>query len=297
MDLNEISIFLKVVQAGSFKSAAKQLGMPNSTVSAKISSLEKRLGTTLIQRTTRKLNVTQIGQNFYQKCSEGIESIKNAESLVTEAQNEAIGTLRVTAPVQLGAAFFVKFSTELLRKNPKLKVDYFLSDDALDLIQNNVDIAIRIGHLKDSSLIAKKIGDAYFSFYTSANYLKKNKAPQKPQELTKHSCLHFNQLGDSQWILSSTKGNLRLKVEAQITSNDLHLLKKLTEEGAGISLLPSFLCSEELKKKSLIRVLPDWKSNIKPVHFVYPSQKYISPKLRAFINEAEGPLKKLLNGN
>lgn len=296
MDLNEISVFIKVVQSGSFRSAAKQLGMPNSTVSSKISSLEKRLGATLIQRTTRKLNITQVGQAYYLKCLEGIEHIKSAEELVSSSQQEALGALRVTAPVQLGAAFFAHFSPLLLKKNPKLKLDFFLTDDAVDLISENVDVAVRVGNLKDSTLIAKKLGNVHFSLFASQSYLKKFGNPKNPRDLENHQCLHFTSLESEEWQLSSPKGSARVKVAAKLTSNDLYLLKELSIEGGGISLLPSFLCSEEIQKKALVKVLPDWKANIRPVHLVYPPQKYVSPKIRAFIEEAAEPLKKFLMG-
>ncbi len=296
MDLNEISVFIKVVQAGSFRLAAKQLGMPNSTVSAKISSLEKRLGSTLIQRTTRKLKITEVGQSYYLKCLEGLEHIKNAEAEVNDHQ-EAQGLLRITAPVELGASFFPRLSSQFLKEHPKVTLDYLLTDLAVDLLSENVDLAIRAGNLKVSSLIAKKIGTVHFALFASPSYLKVHGSPKEPKDLSEHACLHFTQLNEENWKLSSSKSTVIAKIKQKIRSNDLNMLKALTMSGEGIALLPAFLCLEETQKNKMLRILPEWKSHAQPVHFVYPPQKFISPKLKSFIQYAFDPLKQFLQAS
>ncbi|MEZ4816214.1 MAG: LysR family transcriptional regulator [Bdellovibrionota bacterium] len=295
MDLNEIAVFIKVVQAGSFRQAAKLLEMPNSTVSSKISSLEKRLGITLLQRTTRKLNLTQAGQSFYEESLAGLVQIKNAEARANFNQQEVLGTLKVTAPVEFGNYFLPLLSTQYLKAYPKMNLEYQLSDTAIDLISNSVDLAIRIGNLKDSSLIVKKIGSVHFGVFASPTYLKTHGIPKEPKDLSKHSCIHFTQLENNKWHLNSTKSTSIINVQPKIRSNELNMIKALTAAGEGIALLPAFTCCEEIKRRKLIRPLPEWKSSIKPVHFVYPAQKYVPPKVKSFMEITLQPLQALLS--
>src|SRR6185437_12712958 len=160
MDLNEISVFIQVVKTGSFTHAARKLGMPNSTVSSKVSSLEKRLGTTLIQRTTRKLSITAAGQAYFKRCLQGLEEIETAETEVMAIQSEPQGTLRVTAPIELGHGALCSILSKYSAKYPKVRTELLLTDREVDLISESFDLAIRAGDLEDSSLKAKKIGSS-----------------------------------------------------------------------------------------------------------------------------------------
>ena len=199
IDLNEISVFVEVVKAGSFSQAAKKLKMPNSTVSHKVSSLEKRLGLTLLQRTTRKLNVTPAGQIYFKKCLNGFSEIELAEAEMASAQGEAQGLLRVTAPVELGGGILPEIISDFTAQFPKVTIELILTERRVDLLSESVDLAIRAGELKDSSLIAKKIGLAYFALFASPRYLKQKGTPTHPRELNQHKCLAFAPLGTDSW--------------------------------------------------------------------------------------------------
>ncbi len=285
-------VFVKVVQSGSFNQAAKLLGMPNSTVSAKVSSLEKRLGVVLLHRTTRKLHVTQAGQAFFEKCQSGIEELKSAEEEVTLSQREPQGTLRVTAPAILGSSLLPDVISQFLAKHPKMKVEFILADRVVDLISEGIDLAIRAGELHDSSLIAKKIGVSYFAPFATAAYLKKHGSPTHPKDLREHQCLQFTPLGKENWeLVNKNKGKVRVALPGKIIIDDLNMIKDLTLADQGIALLPTFLCGSEVKKNKLVRVLPDWKSDVRPVSFVYPPHKFAIPKLQAFMDIASIQLK------
>ncbi len=294
MDLNEIKVFVQVVQSGSFKSAALQLGMPNSTVSSKVSSLEKNLGVSLLRRTTRKLNVTPAGLNFYQEALAAIEQLRMAADRATEKQQEASGLLRITAPVELGISVLPGITQSFLKKFPHITLEFVLSDRRIELISEGIDLAIRAGELQDSSLIAKKMGLASFALFASPFYFKNTQKPQHPRELSEHDCLSFKTLGMRQWKLSNGKSTLSVPIKEKMTSNDLSLIKALCIAGNGIALLPTFLCQDDLKRKKLIPLLSDWRANSSPVHFVYPAQKFMQPKLRAFIDHATLPLMQCL---
>lgn len=296
MDLNEVAVFIKVVQLGSFSQAAKQLGMPNSTVSSKVSSLEKRLGTTLIQRTTRRLNVTPVGQAYFKRCIEGLEEIKAAESEIAASQGEAQGLLRITAPVDLGSAILPLLVSEYTKKYPKVDIDILLTDRTVELLAESVDLAIRAGELKDSTLIAKRLGTVHFAPFASPKYLKTAGTPEHPRELRQHECLHFTPLGFEQWTLASSKGTLNVPVPSRFKVNDLNMLKQLAVMGSGIALLPTFFCYPEIRAGKIVRVLPEWKTKPSPVHFVYPAQRFVTPKLSSFIALSTEKMRETLEG-
>jgi DNA-binding transcriptional LysR family regulator len=292
VDLNEVAVFIKVVQTGSFSQAAKQLGMPNSTVSFKVSSLEKRLAMTLIQRTTRKLNITPAGQAYFKRCVQGLAEIQAAEKEMASIQGEPQGLLRMTAPIELGSSVLPDLISDYTKKYPKVSVELILAGRHIDLLAENVDLAIRAGDLKDSSLIAKKIGSVYFAPLASPKYLKAKGTPTHPRELKQHQCLQFTLLGQNEWKLVGPKGSLNIALTPKVAVDDLAMLKLLTLKADGIALLPTHLCYGDVQSGKLVRILPEWRTALTPVHFVYPAQKYVSPKLSSFIEMATESLKK-----
>jgi DNA-binding transcriptional LysR family regulator len=292
MDLNEVAVFIKVVQTGSFTQTARALGMPNSTVSHRVSSLEKRLGVTLIQRTTRKLNVTPAGLAYFKRCILGIEEIQAAETEIAAIQGEPNGLLRITAPVELGGTVLFDLISEYTEKYKKVRVEAILTDREVDLLSENVDLAIRAGALESSSLIAKKLGSVYFAPFASPKYIKANGSPSHPRDLRNHHCVHFTPLGIEEWSLSGPKGVIQAPVPSRIMINDMNVVKRFAVSGIGITLLPTFFALPEVNSGKLVRILPEWRSEVSPVHFVYPAQRFVTPKLSAFIAMSTGPLKK-----
>lgn len=286
IDLNEISIFIKVVQTNSFTQAAKQLAMPISTVSARVSSLEKRLGVTLLQRTTRQLKLTQAGQIYFEQCLKGIEEIYQAESGVITNQSEPTGDLKITAPTFLGSSLLPQIISESLRKFPKINIELILQDRPMDLISEGIDLAIRAGDLKDSTLIAKKIGDVHFAPFASPSYLKTNGNPTHPKDLRSHTCLQFTPMGRQDWPFSNGKSRISVQLSGRILIDELSIIKSLALAGNGIALLPTYICKTESKREKLVQVLPEWKSISRPIHFVYPPQRFPSPKLKSFLEIA-----------
>jgi len=295
MDLNEVLVFIQVVQEGSFTKAARVLGMPNSTVSSKVSALEKRLGLTLIQRTTRQLHVTPAGEAYYKRALAGFEQIRSAEDEVLATQGEPQGLLRITAPNELGMTVLPDIVTDFLSKYQKVRVDIVLTDRRLDLLADGIDLAIRAGELKDSTLVAKKLGAVAFSLYTSSKYLKRKGAPKKPSELNEHETLPFTHLGTESWKLTDGKSNVTVKLNPRAIVNEFNVGKSLAMAGAGIALLPTFFCRKELEQEKLVNVLPEWRTSHNPVHFVYPAQRYVLPKVEAFIRLATEPIRRSLS--
>lgn len=283
MDLNEIWIFSKVVQMGAFSAAAKTLDLPKSTVSTKIRSLEKRLGVTLLIRTTRQLRLTEAGQSYYDHCVRALEGLQNAEAEATQSQGKAQGRIRVTAPIEMGHLQLTPLLERFAAIHPEIQIEMMLTDEVIDLVRDGVDLAIRAGTLEDSSLRARKIGETEFQLFTSPKYLKRAGNLKKLEDLKKHSCLLFTAIATKEWALRRGSERKKISVSGPILSNHLIQLRDLAVLGAGIAFLPSFLCEEELRKGTLTRVLSDWYSERSPVHVVYPAQDFIPPKVERFI--------------
>ncbi|RRQ20754.1 LysR family transcriptional regulator [Thiohalobacter thiocyanaticus] len=294
MDLNEAAVFVRVVQAGSFSAAARQLGLPTSTVSTRISRLEQRLGVTLLQRTTRRLSLTESGELYYRHAATGLGHLLEAEAAVTAYAGEPRGRLRVTAPADFGDSILVCLLERLRAAYPQINVDLLLTDSYLDLVAEGVDVAIRAGALDDSTLIAKRVGIACWALFASPEYLDDAPPLASPRGLGRHRCLQFTTFGKEQWHLSSRKSRLTLPMAGNLIVNDLGVIRLMTLDGQGIGLLPTYICREDVQAGRLIRVLPKWQARADPVHLVYPRQRFVPPKLRAFVDIAAQVLNELL---
>lgn len=294
MDINEAAAFVKVVDAGSFSAAARLLGLPTSTVSTRVARLEKRLGVTLLQRTTRRLHLTDTGELYYQHASTGLGHLLNAETAVTESAGEPQGLLRVTAPADVGDRILANIINQLRRNCPKVSVDMVLMDRYVDLVAEGVDVAIRTGKLKDSTLIAKNVGIARWLPFASPDYLKSAPPLDSPQALCHHCCLQFTPLGRETWTLDGKSGTVIIPMCGQVMVNDVRVIHSMVLAGEGVALLPVYLCRSDCVDGRLVRVLPEWHAKTDQIHIVYPRQRFMPPKLRQFVDLASQELRKWL---
>lgn len=291
MDFNEAAVFVKVVQAGGFSAAARQLGLPTSTVSTRVSRLERRLGITLLQRTTRRLHLTEAGTAYYHHASMGLGHMLEAEAAVDEARQQPQGRLKVTAPADLGDVLLAGLIERTQREYPALEVELLLTDRYLDLVAEGVDVAVRTGDLRDSSLIAKSLGTIHWAVFASPDYLKQAAPLEEPQDLHAHRCLQFTPMGRDAWDLSNGRNTVTIPLAGRIMANSIGVVKTMVAGGQGVALLPDFICKTEQAAGDLVRVLSDWQGRADPVHLVYPRQRFMPPKLRAFIDLAQAELR------
>jgi DNA-binding transcriptional LysR family regulator len=291
MNLDGIEVFVKVVQAGSFSQAAKILGMPNSTVSAKVSQLEQRLGVTLLQRTTRKLNLTQAGETYFRRCARALDDLQAAESELATAQSEPQGVLRLTAPVEIGHSLLPAVIRAYLHKHAQMTVDLIVTNRVLDLVTEGIDLAIRAGKLKDSGLIARRFTLGHFALWASPAYVKNHSAPSHPKELSRHNFLQFSLFKSRPLELTNGRENIKIAVSGHLLADDFEVLKSCAVLGEGIAFLPSLLCDQEKTQNKLIKILPDWHGDSVSFSLVYPAQRFVSSKIRSFMAVAEEILK------
>jgi DNA-binding transcriptional LysR family regulator len=283
MDLNEIYFFTQVVRAGSFTQAARVLGIPKSKVSRKVQELEKRLGVSLLQRTTRSLALSDAGGRYFKRCSRAMDEITAAEVQATDAQQSLNGTIRMTAPVDFGASFLGALISEFLTRHPKVNVELALTDATIELSRERFDLALKIGQLKDSSLVAKKIGYIECRAFAAPGYLETHGTPLTPQELPHHSCLGFLMNGATlPWTLSKEKTTHQLRVGAFFSTNNVLLIYQRAVAGDGIAYLPTFLCAKEVREERLVPVLENWRYRGASAYLVFPGRKFIPKRIQVF---------------
>ena len=284
-DLNDIAIFVKVAQFGSFSRAAHALGMPVSTVSRRISELEQQLGVTLLQRTTRKLTLTVQGQDYFHECQEPLTILADAERVLTQTQKKPEGILRVTVPVVLREEAFLQFVSAFLKNYPRIRIDLFITNEFINFVEQNIDVGIRFGDLEDSSLIAKRLGFNVRYLVATPSYLKGRALPEKPEDLRAHQCVLMNgKNGEARWDLVSGKKQESVEVSGEISSRDFNSVSYFTHNGHGIGLLPFNYCDGMVADGRLQRVLPKWSSPKIPVHALYPTRKFLPARLRVFLD-------------
>ena len=284
MDLNEILVFTRVVQAGSFTTAAAELGMPKSSVSRKVSELEDRLKTRLLQRTTRKLSLTDVGRTYFDYSARIVSEIEDAERAISSLQDVPRGLLRVTTLIN--ATFLGPIVSDYMQRHPEVQVELFSTGRRVDLIEERYDIGIRAGALPDSSLVARRLGSVSWFLVATPTYLKKRGRPRSPEDLKKHDCLFFGS-GSNTMTLRLTKEDdesVQVRLPARLMVSDNDILLSATRAGLGIGLLPGFVGMTDLRAHKLEHVLPAWSLPTTPVHVVYPGARHISPKVKSFVD-------------
>lgn len=283
--LDGIAAFARVVDSGSFSAAAHRLGVSKSAVSAHVQRLERRLGIRLLNRTTRRLSVTEAGAAYYRHCARILAEAEAAEQEASALQREPRGTLRISAPVSFGWMHVAPAVPGFLQRYPDLAVDIALSPAHVDLVDEGLDLAIRIGVLEDSPLVVRKLAPSRLVFCAAPAYLEKRGIPRKPTELAGHNCLCTGLLpwGD-EWRLAGKRGEVRVAVAGSFRSNSAEMLRAAALDGIGIAVLPTWAVSEPLRAGALRPVLEAWEPPASTVYAVYPGNRLMSVKVRAFVD-------------
>jgi len=283
-NLDDVLIFVQVAQFESISRAARSLGMPISTVSRRLSVLESKLGVSLLRRTTRRVSLTAHGREYFDQCREPLALLEQAERTLTLGQEAPAGMLRMTVPVILGQAPFLNFLSGFLNAHPRIRIDLFITNLFLDLVADNLDVAIRFGELEDSSMVATPIGQSIRYVVATPEYLKGRKLPREPADLEVHECVMLNARNNrTDWDLVNGGKKARVHVSGPISSRDFNSVSAFVYRGHGIGLLPSTYCDEALASGALIRLLPKWASPQIPVFAVYSNRKFQPLRLKVFL--------------
>ncbi len=284
-NLNEMAIFTRVVEAGSFSGAARLLGLPKSNVSRKVAQLEERLGVRLLERTTRALKLTEVGAAYFERCARIVSEAEEANLAVTRMQESPRGRLRITAPTEFGNLYLGKVVSEYLQTYPRVNIEVELTNRVVDLIEEGFDLAIRGGTLPDSSLIARKLASEAIFICASPAYLAEHGRPQRPEELIRHPLIHSSATRGKHVRLSSKNGEtVTAPIQGSLQVNSLALARDAAVAGLGLVVLPEMICWQDLREERLKTVLPDWRLPSGGLYGVYPTPRHLSTKVKTFLD-------------
>lgn len=289
MDIQTLKLFISVFRKRSFIDVANDFNLAPSSVSRSISLLEDNLGIRLFQRTTRKVLPTEEGQNYYQKIIPILEEWEHVNQEMQENHKGPKGIIRVTCPVSFGHIYLTKMIPRFLKKYPDIEVELLMIDSVVDLLQERIDLAIRFGHLKDSSYISSQLTSLEYIACASPGYLKKNLPLKRPQDINNHNCInfvypHFN----VRWRFRKDSKDTDVPIRSRLRVSSAISLIEFAKKGEGVVLLPKLLIHQELKSGKLINIFPKYQVSASEfgsgVYLVYPSKNYLPSKTRAFID-------------
>lgn len=285
-NLTDIAVFVQVVERGSFTAAAEHLGLSRPVVSKYITRLEDRLGARLLNRTTRRLSLTEAGRAFFARSQRGLQEIEAAEAEVSHLQQTPRGKLRLNTPMSFGIRHIAPAVAEFLARYPELTVDMSLDDRQVDLIEEGFDLAIRIAELPDSTLIARRLGPCRHVVCASPAYLKTYGAPKTPDDLRRHNVLTYRyQDSPSEWRFVTPEGRfVSIPVAGSIQMNNSLAIREAVLSGAGITLTPTFIVGEDIKTGRLEKLLPEYRAQEISIYAVYPERRHLLPKVQAFVD-------------
>lgn len=285
IDFNEVVVFIKVVDSGSFSGASKTLGFPRSTVSRKVSQLETALGIRLLHRSTRKLSLTPAGHDYYEKCSRAFMDIDQANQEITESQQSPAGLLRIAAPLASQNGFLCDWINEFLLLYENVNADIILSDENTDMIAEGVDVAFRAGVLQESSLIARKLLNTQLVLCASPTYLKNAPALTSVNSLKNHQGISFgSNRNKTSWRLQNEKNITFVQLSDRVIVNSMEYAVQACLAGLGVALAPLAIVSPYLESNKLKRIFEDYVSDVGGIYIVYPSKIHLSITVRTFID-------------
>ena len=296
IDLESLQVFRAVIDAGSFTGAGELLEKDKAHISRVVTRLEKRLGVQLIKRSTRRLNITEIGRDFYGRACSILTALEETQaSIAQQAKGEPKGLLKITAGNEFGLMRVNHWISEYLKRYPQVQVEADYSNRLVDIIHEGIDVAIRVGQLKDSELFARVLGHINYGLYASPAYLHSHSEIRSIDDLSQHQLIMFAPRGKPLWKLINQKDKKQVEEvtgEALCVINNNLAVRDLTAGGLGIALIPMFLAQPLVNDDRLVRVLDDWQGSSVPVSAIFTSSRYMAPKVRAFVDLAIEDFKK-----
>jgi len=281
-----LNVFARVVELGSFARAADRLGLSTSACSRHVAELEAHLDTRLLNRTTRKLSLTESGQAFYDRCVQVLADLEEAEQAAAASGARPRGKIKLTCGLSFGLRHVAPLVASFVARHPDVQFDLQLSDRFVDLVEEGFDLAIRIGAAPGQNLIARRLGETRLVACAAPGYLRERGAPQTPVDLARHVCLTYEYLPQrNTWRFSDAAGGEHaVRVAGPVHANNGDLLAAAAIEGVGICLEPDFIVEADLRAGRLVRLLPGYAAPVTSIYAVYPSRRHLSAKVRAFVD-------------
>lgn len=283
--LGPMRTFVRVVESGSFTAVATEQNTTQPTISRQVAALEEHLGARLLTRTTRALTLTDDGRAFYEHALRALEAVGEAENAVGRRQAKPTGTLRLAVPVVLGRRHIVPRLARFLARYPEVTIDLAMSDGFVDLVEQGIDLAIRVGEITDQSLVARKIGMVRRLTVASPAYLKSNGVPRAPNDLKQHDCIVYTRLATgNQWHFESKDGPMSVAVSGRFRVDNSEAVREGLLAGLGIAVIPAFAFSDEIARGAVKVLLKAYEPRLLPLNAVYPSRRYVPLRVRAMID-------------
>lgn len=285
--IGAMPVFVAVAESGGFAAAARRLGVSKSAVSKRITQLETELGSRLLHRTTRKLSLTEAGENYLHHAQEAIAAAQNAEDAVAQLQDAPQGLLRVNAPMSFGRLHVAPLVPAFLARFPGISLEVVLDDKVVDLVEGGFDVAIRAGTLPDSTLVARKLAPCRNVLCAAPSYLARHGKPLEPADLLKHNCLHYAYFsGAHEWTFNGADGPVSVETRGNFQVNNSEALREAMVGGVGIGRLPTFVAAADLVSGDLVPVLEDFEMPSQTIYAVFPERRHLPAKVRAFLDFA-----------
>ena len=289
-----MEVFVRIVETGSFSAVAREMGMTQPTVSKQLTALERKLKTRLLNRSTRQLSLTEAGSAYYESSKRIIDTVHEAEGNLGVLQSQLTGVLRVNTSIGLGQAYLGPLLLQFQKNHPGLSLDISYADRFVDLVEEGIDVAIRIGKLNDSTLAARRIGSSMRTVIATPAYLKQHGAPKVPQDLVNHNCLLYAYLSTgNEWTFNSPGGEIRVKVSGNFRANNGEAIRQAVFDNLGIAVSPDWLILRELEEGRLVSILPEYAPPPAEINAVYPSARHVSAKVRAFTEFVRAEFQKI----
>ncbi|MFZ4286245.1 LysR substrate-binding domain-containing protein [Variovorax sp. HJSM1_2] len=282
--LDSMQVYVLAVEKGSLSAAAAASGISATMAGNHLRKLEQRLGMQLLHRTTRRQHLTALGEDYYARCKEILSLVAESDKQAQNLQLAPAGKLRISAPVTFGTEALIPALSVYLARYPEVSVDVSLSDRVVDLAEEGLEAAIRIGELLDSALIAKPLAPYRLMICASPDYLARRGTPSQPEELSQHECLSFSPAALASWRLQGADGASRIPVSGRVQVNHGPALRVAALHGLGIVLQPAILLEADVQAGRLVRLFPDHQLPVRPMSVVYLPDRYRSPKLRSFVD-------------
>lgn len=280
VDLNRISDFIRIIEFGNLSRAAEAMGERKAKLSRSLALLEEELGVQLVYRTTRQFQLTHAGQSFYQRCKLYISELDQAVMSLSSQDQGLSGTIRITAPEDIGMLKITSLVSEYSKQNPSVKFDLIYSNEVLDIVKLGIDIAVRVGHLKDSSMIQKKVGKVDFVLACSPKYLERIRIPGHPDQLEGLDLIGFSREKDMKWNLQSGTQKKSVKIKPAHSANNFITVRDLARSGHGVAFMPLSICEDQIRSGELVHILKAWGREGVPIQVAMPHQKNISKLVR-----------------
>lgn len=289
--LAAMQLFRRVAETGSFSTVSREVRLAQPTVSKQVAALEEHLGSKLLNRSTRQVNLTEAGETYYQRCCQVLDELVDAEADLQNQQSQPTGQLRIAMPIGAGRIKLLPCLWQFQQRYPQLSLDVHLDDNYVDMLKQGIDVAIRIGELDDSSLVARKLGSIPRYIVASPEYLTSHGQPKTLTDLLQHNCIVYNLLNtQNAWHFTGPDGKQKIQVSGNFSSNSPDAIREAVLADKGIAVLLGWLVEDDIKQGRLKRILPDYTPTTLEIHALYPQRRFMPAKLKLLLEHLHASL-------